>query len=153
MSEISRYGREREGPGDADRAARSQEFSRRALLHAGWAVPVVLTLTPTAAFAQSAGQHVDEPHDDSPHVDAPHADVQHVDAPHGDTPHGDGTLHTDEHGDAVVGGHADHTDVVHFDSPPLHVDIHVDLDFHVDEAHVDSPHVDSPHVDTPHDDV
>jgi hypothetical protein len=101
---------------DADRA---REFSRRALLHAGWVVPVVLTLEPTAAFAQSPGGHVDSPHTDtgSSHGDA------HLDSPNHDDVHADMFIHLDTAGPP-------HGDADHFDSHDDHGD-HIDqhLDF------------------------
>ena len=63
--------------GSTDESAERQlSFSRRALLHAGWTVPVILTVAPPRAFAQSPGQHTDggvhtDSHDD--HSDA-HSD-------------------------------------------------------------------------------
>jgi hypothetical protein len=65
--------------GDATEATasdRESSFSRRALLHAGWTVPVILTVAPPRAFAQSPGNHTDG--------------VNHTDS------HGD---HTDAHSD------------------------------------------------------
>lgn len=38
---------------------RKSSFNRRALLHAGWAVPVIMTVAPPRAFAQSPGPHTD----------------------------------------------------------------------------------------------
>ncbi len=123
-------------PPPADEAVaseRQKEFTRRALLRAGWTVPLVTTVNVRAAAAQSPaphndahGDHVDTP----PHVDVPHTD--HADVPH--TDHVD-VPHTD-HADVP---HTDHVDVPHTD----HVDVpHTD--------HVDVPHTD--HADLPHQD-
>jgi hypothetical protein len=39
---------------------REMSFSRRALLHAGWTVPVIMTVAPPRVFAQSpGGNHTD----------------------------------------------------------------------------------------------
>jgi hypothetical protein len=72
---------------------RQISFTRRALVHAGWAVPVVLAVRPPVAFAQSpGGTHTDEGgHGDTVFSDTtpgftdvgpPHTDnvVPHVDA-------------------------------------------------------------------------
>ena len=104
---------------DARAAERRKEFTRRALLQAGWTAPLIMTVNGPSAFAQSPvphTDHVDTPHTD--HVDAPHADTAHTD--HVDAPHAD-TAHTN-HVDAPHQDHQDHTDV-----PTPHSDIpHVD---------------------------
>jgi len=100
-----------DAPG-ADRAARERSFSRRALIKAGWSVPVILTAInlPTAAFAGSA-PHSDVSHGD--HSDSVHTDTPHIDAPHTDTPSVVG--HTDT---PDVIGHSDAPDVIgHTDAP------------------------------------
>ena len=53
---------------DEERAEREKGFSRRALIRAGWAAPVILAVTPSVAFAASGGGggHVDI----AAHVDA-----------------------------------------------------------------------------------
>lgn len=51
-----------------------RSFSRRALVQAGWTVPVIFAVAPLAAFAASGVQHVDAVHND--HIDAgAHVDV------------------------------------------------------------------------------
>jgi hypothetical protein len=64
---------------DRERAEREAGFSRRALIRAGWTVPVIMAVTPSVAFAASGGGG--GPHTD---VDA-HLDngnfTGHVDAP------------------------------------------------------------------------
>ena len=43
-------------------ADRQTDFTRRALIQAGWVAPVILAATlPQRAFAQSGGTHVDQP--------------------------------------------------------------------------------------------
>lgn len=56
-------------PEDEGREEREHTFSRKALLQAGWAVPVAMAVAPAAAFAQSGGPHNDHI-DASVHVDA-----------------------------------------------------------------------------------
>jgi hypothetical protein len=58
-----------------ERKERDWSFSRRALVKAGWTVPVVLAVAPAAAFAQSGVVHVD--HTDTTHQD--HTDTTHQD--------------------------------------------------------------------------
>jgi hypothetical protein len=124
-----------------DRAAREAEFTRRALLEAGWTAPVVLAITlPARAYAQSA--HAD--HGDGPHAD--HGDHSDQTGP-GGIPPVPGAVHTDhfDHGDHADHGdaHLDaHTDVGHGDlwTAPGFLDGHDDLSLdcdHVDAAHVD----------------
>ena len=120
-----------EGIADDTRAAeRRKDFTRRALLRAGWTVPLITTVNIPSAFAQSPPP--DPPHlDHTDHADVPHTD--HADAPH--TDHADAP-HTD-HADAphTDAPHTDHTDVPHTD----HVDLpHEDHQDHVD-THVDVP--------------
>jgi hypothetical protein len=84
-----------------DRAARERSFSRRALIKAGWSVPVIVATVnlPTPAFAGSA------PHGDAGHGDhsdnAGHSDSPHIDSGHADSP---GLSHSDA---PTVSGHAD----------------------------------------------
>lgn len=47
-----------------------RSFSRKALLKAGWAVPVAMAVAPAAAFAQSGGGPHNDHLDASVHVDA-----------------------------------------------------------------------------------
>jgi hypothetical protein len=129
---------------DGDLSAREAEFTRRALLQAGWTAPVVLAAAlPQTAAAQTAHgdaptAHVDSHGDTTPtphtdHADAPtpHGD-SHIDF-HSDGSHGD-SLHTDSHSDlpAGPGGIISHTDF-HSDVP--HIDVHSDR--HID-AHSDA---------------
>jgi hypothetical protein len=130
-----------------DLSAREAEFTRRALLQAGWTAPVVLAAAlPQTAAAQTAHgdaptAHVDshgDSHTDGP-TPAPHGDIHgdfHSDGSHGDSPH------TDSHSDLPPGpgGIISHTDV-HSDIP--HTDVHSDA--HID-AHFDT-HTDT-HIDT-----
>src|SRR5262249_7088326 len=102
--------RDDEAPDDAtheaETAARQKEFTRRALIRAGWVAPLVTTVNIPSASAQSPtphnDAHGDSAHEDeisihldghldtsSPvhldhgdHVDAPHSDAPHTDAPH-----------------------------------------------------------------------
>src|SRR5437667_187891 len=68
------------------KAERESTFTRRALLQAGWTMPVIVAATlPETAYAQSGHtDHTD--HTDTAHVDA-HGDL------HGDVAHAD--VHTD----------------------------------------------------------
>jgi hypothetical protein len=125
---------------DGDLSAREAEFTRRALLQAGWTAPVVLAAAlPQTAAAQTAHgdaptAHVDSHGDSTPtphtdHADAPTHGDSHIDF-HSDGSHGDS--HTDAHADGVTGGgpagiHGDE----HFDA---HTDVHSDA--HID-AHID----------------
>lgn len=119
---------------------------RRALVRAGWAVPIVTSVTglsSTAAYAQSphSDNHSDAGggHNDAP----PHNDAPHNDAPHADAPHND---HGDVHGDVPSRGHGD----MHDDVTVLHVDIphgdiggfgtpHIDTAFAHGDSHNDVP--------------
>ena len=128
-----------EGTTDPAIERRRSDYTRRALLRAGWVVPVVSAVNIPSAFAQSAAPHTD--HTD--HVDVPHTDVV---SPHSDVvadPHND-VVHTD-HADHVDAPHQDHQD--HLDS---HADAHTDshVDVHTDvHSDVTPPHADVPHVD------
>lgn len=138
---------------EGDEAARAKEFTRRALLQAGWTAPVILAASlPENAYALSSGHadvHVDahtdvlqvafndfngaDP-DDVPDVMAnSHSDL-HTDV-HTDTPptpaHTD-LVHQDGHQDTHLDEPLPHSDVVHNDFPPMqnfeaHVDIHTDV--------------------------
>jgi hypothetical protein len=59
-----------------DRTERERSFSRRAIVRAGWSVPVILAVAPTVAFAASGVVHLD--HTDSTHAD--HTDSTHQDS-------------------------------------------------------------------------
>jgi hypothetical protein len=124
--------------GAGDRAEREAEFTRRALLEAGWTAPVVLAVTlPATAYAQSA--HAD--HGDGPHAD--HSDHSDGTGP-GGTPPVSGAVHTDhfdhtdhaDHGDAHLDVHGDSGHVDMWVAPGF-VDIHDDVQLHVD--HFDGP--------------
>lgn len=59
---------------DAAAEDRERSFSRRALLHAGWTVPVIMAVAPPRLFAQSGhGDHTDGSHAD--HSDTVHSDT------------------------------------------------------------------------------
>ena len=166
----------------AETSERQKDFTRRALLRAGWVVPAVTAINIPSASAQTPTPHNDThgdaghgdniiehldvhldspvpPHDDhtdhvdSPHADTPHTDVPHSDAPHTDAPHSDTPPHTDlPHSDTPPHTDAPHTD--HTDGP--HTDApHTDTPAHTDAPHTDTPpHTDVPHTDTPpHTDV
>ena len=141
-----------EGPAGGDesdtaRAERERSFSRRALIQAGWAVPVVMAVTPPRAYAQSPVTHTDagDPHTDTDHTDelsAGHSDETHLDI----IGHSD-ELHTDTHTDSFFPPHIDgtefgHSDFLHFDGPAPHGDL---PDFHTDSGVI---HSDSSHSDT-----
>lgn len=110
---------------------REREFSRRQLLRAGSAVPVVLS----AEWLAACGSSHSDAHGD--HTDAPHDDAAHTDT------HSDGGGHSD-HGHTDTGGHGDngHSDTSHDDTGQ-----------HSDTAHSDTPqHSDEPaptHNDVP----
>ena len=112
---------------------RQKTFSRRALLEAGWSVPLIAAVHfPTDAFAVSVPAHSDAM---NPHADAnPHND----DGTHSDSAHSDVPSHfdADEHVDSPE-------ELVHVDGP-THADV-----FHTDTGHTDEaiPHVDFPHQD------
>jgi hypothetical protein len=159
-------GAEHNGDGTNERAV---SFSRRALIEAGWTVPVVLSVVlPERVLAQSPPRppviHIDYHGDDSinEHSDAPFTDgTAHNDNPHGDTPHGDVHIdsgptpphidigHVDGHLDEgfADGGFDDHSD----GSPPqhtddAHVDSHTDFGPPIVPEHGDF-HGDVPHLD------
>src|SRR6187200_412338 len=129
----------------SDTSERQKDFTRRALLRAGWVVPVVTAIDVRPAAAQSPPPHNDT-HLDTPHVDeiVIHADT-HLDStvpthddhsdttPHGD--HSDAATHLDSHGDSHA-DHGDHTDAHSDDSFNDHTDAghtdHVDDAFHHD---------------------
>jgi hypothetical protein len=91
---------------DADVTERQKDFTRRALLRAGWVAPLVTAVNIPSAFAQSGPP----PHTDhTDHSDVPHQD--HTDA------HTD--VHTDVHTDTHTDTPTPHTDVPHVDSAAL----------------------------------
>lgn len=62
---------------DEERAEREAGFSRRALIRAGWSVPVIMAVTPSVAFAASGGgAHTDI----AAHVDGGNV-TGHIDTP------------------------------------------------------------------------
>ena len=158
-----------------ERDTRAADFSRRALLRAGMALPAVLSFGALAAACggESQGDAVKAATPSTKkrgsatrtgaaptggtnlagsHGDAVHAD--HADGGHGDTPHSD---HADApHADHSDGGHADHADVDHVDTQHgdqvlRHADSHEDRGGgHLDEFHGDSPHDDVAHTDQPY---
>jgi hypothetical protein len=157
------------GPIDSDRTQREREFSRRALLRAGWALPVAVSLGGLASACGGGGDDARRNGVHGDHADSAHTDSSHTDAgsgEHADQPHGD-DVHTDtgryRHVDTP---HADHTDVAgHADAAaPSHSDTqepggrhgdHADAGAVVhDDAHNDAGcvHADTPHTDT-HGDV
>ena len=89
----------------SDTSERQKDFTRRALLRAGWVVPAVTAINIPSASAQSP-----TPHNDT----------------HGDSGHQDNLIeHQDVHLDEGAGhqDHTDnppHTDVPHEDMPPTH---------------------------------
>ena len=153
-------------PNDAAEEARlterQKDFTRRALLRAGWLAPVVtsMSIPSAAAQAQSPGPHNDA-HGDLPHQDEIeiHSDihldepaVEHEDVPEGHEDHTDGTTHGDSHGTrtktttitrtrTAISQFTDHTDGGHTD--------HLDTNYHTD--HTDTSgykdHLDKGHRD------
>ena len=104
---------------DADRNETSEDralsFTRRALVHAGWAVPVVMAVNPPQAFALT-------------HFDALGS--------HSDSAHNDFPFHSDAHNDALPGG--SHIDSIpHSDNPLTHFD-NTGPGAHTDSAHIDA---------------
>jgi hypothetical protein len=142
-------GRDELSPDD-ERSARKREFSRRELLRAGAAVPIVFSAGYILA-ACGGGGHSDKAkgrsHGD--HTDASHNDTSHSDSTHTDRAHTD-TAHTDA-------GHSDHSDSGHSDHADTHSDnVHSDTghnDVHADTAHTDTPHIDAIIRDHRHGDV
>jgi len=147
---------------------REVSFSRRALIEAGWTVPVVLSVVlPERLLAASPGgpnivhvdhhadlliiEHGDAPftdgmaHNDRPHSDSPHQDT-HTDLgslAHADFLHGDGFLDS-SFADGGVQVHADTSVPYHTDN--AHVDNHTDVSFPQLPSHADF-HSDFPHLD------
>jgi hypothetical protein len=143
-SDDSRHGHPRQ---DDERSSRESEFSRRELLRAGSAVPVVLSAGWLAACGSDAqndahGDHTDAPHDDAAHTDTHSDGGGHSDHGHTDTGHNDtgGGGHNDTggggHNDTGGGGHSDtasgggaHSDAktpgdaTNFDDEPAHADV------------------------------
>jgi len=156
-------------PGADETAERKANFSRRALIEAGWTVPVVLSVVlPEHVLAQSSPGnlfHLDHhadliiiEHNDALFTDGTaHNDMAHADTPHGDTHVDSGNLlpiHADifvapQHIDISFadGGFADHADTLSMHHADLaHVDNHIDFGFNVLPPHVDF-HADFPHLD------
>jgi hypothetical protein len=120
--------------GERDEATeREKNFSRRALLQAGFAAPIVYAVARRLPGAhpqvRPTQTHTDTAHQDSPHVDSVHADHAHSDVAHVDA-HLDNNLPPPD---------------------PAHSDLHIDSP-HVDSAHADSAHADSAHADVAHGD-
>ena len=96
----------------SDISERQKDFTRRALIRAGWVVPMVTAIKIPEASAQSV---------------PPHNDV------HGDAPHPDSdAIHTDVHLDTAPPAHTDHSD--HADTP------HTDSAAHRRAAHGHAAH-------------
>lgn len=141
----------------AERQTERRSMTRRAVIAAGWAIPVVTTLgLSQRAAAQVSAGHTDTAHGDTAHSDAAHTDhgdVAHADGAHGDAPHTD-TVHGDTaHADTV------HVDILHDDAPPPPYTDHFDIGVHIDTvgvhgdiAHTDIAHADA-HTDTVHGDL
>ena len=87
-------------PEDAGASERQKEFTRRALLRAGWVAPLVTTVNIPSASAQTTPPHIDT-HSDTPHSDS------HVDIPHTDNI----AIHADIHVDTPEPPHDDHLDI------------------------------------------
>ena len=150
------------GQDESERRIREGEFSRRALLRAGAALPVVLSLGVVAAACgddhTDAAKGVHGDHTDAEHGD--HADSAHTDAGRGtghtDAAHTD-TAHTDSSGGHNDSGSAPHNDT-HSDT---HTDTHTDggtAPPHSDGGggHSDKSGGAGParqHTDIPHEDV
>ena len=153
---------------------RQKTFSRRALLEAGWSVPLIAAVQfPTDAFAVSIPTHEDsspghqdtpgtqhgdtatQPHvDTNPHADSnPHSDTNpHSDSgvPHSDTQHSDTRPHSDTFGQHI--DNSPHDDLAgHGDTTTPHADIRTHDDLPVRGVHIDIPtHSDvpaAPHAD------
>ncbi|HKX45206.1 MAG TPA: hypothetical protein VJP77_00680 [Planctomycetota bacterium] len=157
-------------PESESQAERRRGFARRALLEAGWTIPILAAaskafgLPMTEAGTDPGDQdlplalnhfdksvHVDNNHTDGFHNDSTsnHLDTNHLDSahndetiPHADAPHVDSS--SGVHGDS---GHADSS---------THIDgfNHSDINHHFDSAdHYDMGHHDQPHTDqTSHED-
>jgi hypothetical protein len=153
---------------DDARSERESNFSRRELLRAGSAVPVVLSagwLAACGSHSDAHGDHTDAPHNDAAHTDTHtdggrhsdhgHNDTGHNDTGHNDTGHND-TGHNDTgHNDTGHNDGATHGDrTIHDDAGGRHSDggvEHTDV-HHIDggQEHTDTFHQDSTvHVDNP----
>jgi hypothetical protein len=72
-----------EAGSEEERSGLERTFSRKALLQAGWAVPVAMAIAPATAFAAS-GAHIDNGNhtDTNTHTDTTqHSDFAHTDIP------------------------------------------------------------------------
>jgi hypothetical protein len=164
---------------DDEREERQRQFSRRELLRAGIAVPVVVSLSAVAeacggGSSKAAGHadhtdsgshtdHQDASHNDNAHGDATHSDSNHTDSGHSDSGHSDAghgdTGHTDApHTDTAhnAPAHGDHADgFTHNDASGLNGSIHTDTGPHGDHSDLSKTpalrHADSGH--SPHGDV
>ena len=156
-------------PEDEQPNERSRDFSRRQLLRAGAALPLVLSAGSLLAACggsshsdkaknQAHGDHTDAAHDDTSHGDSSHTDRAHTDRAHVDQggTHNDTGTHSDSGTHSDTGGYQDHGDArpPHGDTTVRdhrHGDTHSDhVDGNVrDHRHTDThgDHVD--HIDTP----
>ncbi len=101
--------------GQVETQSRREAMTRRAVIAAGWTIPVVTTLALSKrAAAQVSAGHSDTTHGDTVHADTAHADTVHADVTHADVapvaglPHVD-IPHSDSHGDTP------HADTAHVD--------------------------------------
>ena len=159
----------------SDTSERQKDFTRRALLRAGWVVPAVTAINIPSASAQTPAPHNDI-HGDSAHVDNIHSHRR--PSGYGDRPargphrprrrpacghaaaHRRSAFRRAAHRRAAhrtrrrtptIAAHRHRTDV-----PTPHTDVpHTDTPPHTDVPHTDTPpHTDVPHTDTPpHTDV
>lgn len=87
----------------AEQSSRQQTFSRRALIAAGWAVPVILAVgLPPGALAQAVQCSPPSSHFDFNHVDDDNPEHLDDHGDHDDAATGHGDVHIDE-----LGGHGD----------------------------------------------
>lgn len=132
-------GTEADSTPESRREEREKSFSRRALIQAGWSIPVIMAVNPVSkAFALTSG------FGDAPFEDVtPFNDFNDFND-HDDTPHNDGDAHND--GDRHSDGPGDHTDADIGVDGPEHSDgvahsdglEHDDAPTHDDAAHVDA---------------
>jgi hypothetical protein len=134
---------------EGERAERARTFSRRAILKAGWTVPVIAAVAlsePQKALAQTLqcgacayGDHTDVHWDTIACASRSYDDSFHDDR---STIHTDGASHDDQHVDVWGRYHDWHDDGPHFD----HSDTHGDYN---DPGYTDAGHTDT-HTDTFH---
>jgi hypothetical protein len=133
------------------RAERARTFSRRAILKAGWTVPVIAAVAlsePQKALAQTLqcgacayGDHIDVHWDTLLCMGSSYDDTFHDDR---SAVHTDGASHDDFHSDVRRRLRGQHDDGPYFD----HSDTHGD---YADAGHTDAGHTDT-HTDTVHND-